>query len=134
MISANGVSVNLRQTAHGDLVVMEWNYPLVDVVRQYFLFDESAGSTHGSHALKECNQLVVCLRGKAEIRISKGLHESFAEIDRERPTIAVPQGTWRVIRTLEDDTALLVICDKPYAEDDYIHDFAAYLAWNSEVS
>lgn len=113
---------------------MEWGDPLVDVVRQYFLFDEKAGATHGSHALKECNQLMVCLRGRSEIRISKGHEESVTELGPERRTVQVPRGTWRVIRTLEDDTALLVVCDKLYSKDDYIHDYQDFLTWNSQVS
>ena len=134
MTFADDISVNLRESAHGDLVVMEWDHPLDSVVRQYFLFDEMAGATHGSHALKECNQVIVCLRGRAEVRISTGRQESSTELGVERRTVEVPCGTWRVIRTLEDDTALLVICDKHYAEDDYIHDFAAFLAWSTERS
>ena len=113
---------------------MEWVRPLVDVVRQYFLFDQKAGATHGSHALKECNQLIVCLRGRAEIRISKGHQENVTELGVETKTVQVPCGTWRMIRTLEDETALLVICDKLYSEEDYIHDFEAYLAWAAQVS
>ena len=46
--------------------------------------------------------------------------------------VLVPQGVWAEQRYLEDKTMILVLCDQPYEEADYIRNYEEFLHWKRE--
>jgi hypothetical protein len=41
----------------------------------------------------------------------------------------VPPGLWLELDAKQNDSTLIVLCDRPYEVHDYIHDYAEFLSF-----
>jgi len=46
--------------------------------------------------------------------------------------LLVPNGIWAEQRYLDSDNVLMVLCDRPYEEHDYIRDYREFLAFRKQ--
>lgn len=96
------------------------------ISRVFFLTSNHLPLQRGNHAHKKCRQLIFCVNGSAQILVKRGL-ESELKIDlRAKDNIYIPPFSWLEI-TMRASTNLMVLCDLPYEEADYIRDWADYL-------
>jgi len=84
------------------------------------------GIRRGFHAHKRLNQLFVCVAGSCKLSLSDGKKEETIDMTAFGSALSVGPGLWRVISDLSPDCVLMVLADRPYEEDDYIRDFAAF--------
>ena len=87
----------------------------------------AAGATRGNHAHRACSQLVVCLAGRAEVRVDDGHDARVVTLDSAATGVLIPPGLWNVISFATAATVVAVFCDQPYDETDYIRDRAEFL-------
>ena len=44
----------------------------------------------------------------------------------------IPPTIWAAMNFIEQDTILMILCDRPYEKDDYIRDYDAFLSIRAE--
>lgn len=114
---------------NGRVLVSEFPDTLPFVVRRMFsVYDVPEAEARGTHAHRECEQLLMCLRGSVVALVDDG--ESRREVRLDRPTQALymPKLTWGTQRDYSKDAMLMVLASDPYDADDYIHDYTEFLA------
>lgn len=98
-------------------------------VKRVFTVKANEGALRGQHAHKKCNQVLCCASGKLELTLKDGENSKVLILDENSPAILMVSGIWGEQKYLEDGTVLIVFCDYPYDEEDYIRDYEAFLQW-----
>lgn len=96
------------------------------VARVFFVTAAKAGMLRGCHAHRRCNQFQICVGGRVEAIFFDGENSQSLMLGKGEG-VRVPAGIWGEQRYLEADSALLVLCDQPYAAEDYIEDRDAFI-------
>ena len=115
-------SARLFRDDRGRLGVVDLvgNAPFVPV-RIFWISEVPAGKLRGGHAHRACSQFIVCLQGKVVIDAFDGTTDERFVLEAGDFINLVP----RIFATeefVEPGSLLLVVCDRPYEADDYIHD------------
>jgi oxalate decarboxylase/phosphoglucose isomerase-like protein (cupin superfamily) len=97
------------------------------IARVFTLSRVAPGGTRGHHAHRACAQLVVCLTGRAEVRVEDGLAARTVQLDSAATGVLIPPGLWNVVTFASAATVIAVFCDRAYDEGDYIRDRAEFL-------
>ncbi|MEP4378200.1 MAG: FdtA/QdtA family cupin domain-containing protein [Alphaproteobacteria bacterium] len=120
----------------GELIVLEKAGGLPFDVQRSFIVKGRPNAVRGTHAHKLCSQLMICVSGAIDVVCDDGAAQADYTLRNPKDGLLVPPGIWSQQTYLEDDTILLVLCDRPYEEDDYIRDRDAYLRFRgiSETS
>jgi WxcM-like, C-terminal len=50
-------------------------------------------------------------------------------LDQPEMALFVPPGLWLELDAKQNDSTLIVLCDRPYEVHDYIHDYAEFLSF-----
>lgn len=91
-------------------------------VRRFFLITANESKTRGHHAHKTCWQIIIVISGRWRINIDTLGGRKICE---HNPTPAefyvIEPGTWVVMEALSENSQMLVLCDKEYDPEDYIH-------------
>jgi hypothetical protein len=90
-------------------------------VRLFWISDVAAGQSRGGHAHRACSQFMVCLSGRIQIDAFDGTARRSFSLSRGEFINVVP-GIYAIQTFLVEQSVLLVLCDRPYEADDYIHD------------
>lgn len=97
------------------------------VRRIFYIYDIPSGSTRGGHAHREQQQLVMCVSGAFELRLTDGDREITIPMNRPNKGIYVPPGVWLTMHDFTTASLCLVLCSGEYEESDYIRDLDEYL-------
>lgn len=102
--------------------------------RYFLVYDVPAGTTRGGHAHRRCEQYLVAVRGAVTVTLDDG--ENRLEYRLERPGLGlhVPAGIWGEQRYVSDDACLMVLASHPYDSDDYLSDYAEFIAFRKAQS
>jgi hypothetical protein len=95
-------------------------------VRLFWISDVGVDQSRGGHAHKRCSQFMVCLSGQIRIDAFYGTARQTFLLTRGEFINLVP-GIYATETFLVDGSVLLVLCDRPYEADDYIHDKASLI-------
>jgi len=90
-------------------------------VRIFWISDVPTGKARGGHAHKACSQFVVCLHGRVVVDAFDGTANQRFVLEAGDFINLVP-GIFATEEFVEPGSLLLVVCDRPYEADDYIHD------------
>jgi len=117
-------AVDLR----GSLVAAE----ILDVVpfapeRFFVVFDVPTAETRGSHAHRNCEQYLICLKGSVSAIVDDGVNREEFLLDSPDIALYMPQMTWGTQYKYTPDALLLVLASHPYDDSDYIRDYAEFL-------
>jgi dTDP-4-dehydrorhamnose 3,5-epimerase-like enzyme len=117
---------------NGSLVVGELPEQLPFVVQRFFtLFDVPAGEIRGTHAHRECEQFLVCMRGSVTALVDDGTAKEEVVLDRPSVGLYMPPLTWGAQHRYSPDAVLVVFASHPYDADDYIHDYEEFKGLSS---
>lgn len=97
--------------------------------RIFYIWDVPNGKMRGGHGHKECEQILICLRGnfsvkavwKDETRDIPFVEEYRTMLDQEF-ALHVPARTWLELTNFTSDAICLVLASHHYDTKDYIHD------------
>ena len=81
------------------------------------------GSVRGEHAHKKCSQFMVCVSGAIEITCDNGIEETTYLLDSPYAGLNVEPGVWAKEKYLTENAVLMVLCDRHYEKEDYIHSY-----------
>ena len=118
----------LIKDMRGDLTVGEFGRSLPFTPLRYFMImNVPSQEVRGEHAHKECEQFLVCVRGRCQVMTDDG--HLRQEITLDDPTLGLylPPMTWGVQYRYSPDTMLLVFASHYYDADDYIRDYQLFL-------
>lgn len=127
-----------RRAGAGTLTVAEagTNVPY-RIARCFVVQPHEAGAIRGNHAHKVLNQVLVCLTGEIEVELDDGQATRRLALADASHGLLVPAGIWSRQTYRTADATLLVLCDQPFAESDYIRDrdaFVRFAATRREIA
>lgn len=86
------------------------------------------GQTRGNHAHKSCSQLLICPHGECRVHLSDGIHQDEISLTSPDIGVLVPPMVWASEHYPKANSILLVLASHTYEKEDYIHDYAEFLA------
>jgi hypothetical protein len=115
-------SAKLFDDDRGHLGAIELAYyaPFIPV-RMFWISDVAPGKSRGGHAHRACSQFFVCISGRIQVDAFDGALSQKYLIGRGEFLNLVP-GIFATETFLDERSTLLVLCDRPYEQDDYIYD------------
>jgi UDP-2-acetamido-3-amino-2,3-dideoxy-glucuronate N-acetyltransferase len=113
----------------GELTVVEGQKDLPFVIARVFTVRSPAGTIRGDHAHRRCAQFLMCSQGAIEVVCDDARERKSFILDRGNVGLLVPPSIWFSEIFRSDISVLVVICNCPYDENDYIRDYAEFLAW-----
>lgn len=114
---------------NGMLVAYNGESDLGIAVRRVFIVAGHANSQRGKHAHKALTQVLVCVNGLCRVICDDGNYRKEFVLDRPSRALVVPNGIWAEQFYESQSTVLVVFCDLPYDEADYIRDYETYLSF-----
>jgi dTDP-4-dehydrorhamnose 3,5-epimerase-like enzyme len=112
---------------NGILHVYECGNGVPFIVKRIFTVKAKSGDFRGDHAHKKCNQLLICLSGRIKVTCNDGENSKEYLLDNAGYGLLVTSGTWAKQSYLDNDSTILVLCDRVYEKDDYIHEYEEYM-------
>ena len=98
-----------------------------DVIRLFYVLDVPPGTVRGNHAHRRCSQYVICQSGRVRIDLSDGDEVLQFELIPGQAVLIEP-GIFASETYLDVGSVIIVLCDRPYEKDDYIHTLEEFLA------
>ena len=94
--------------------------------RCFTVKDVPENSTRGQHAHKYCEQFVVCMNGSLNCKWHNGSKWNSCVLNNSCEGLYVPAGNWLELMFEEKNIIVMVLCDQPYREDDYVRDWEIF--------
>jgi dTDP-4-dehydrorhamnose 3,5-epimerase-like enzyme len=130
LADARLIKLPKHMDANGDgvLVVAEVSDVPFEIQRM-FTIAAPGGATRGRHAHRLCSQLMLCVTGGLDVTCDNANGRKTFSLDSPEKALLVPSGLWVEIRFKQNESVLIVLCDRVYEEGDYIRDYAEFLAF-----
>lgn len=121
------IPLNQYSSEEGLLTVIQaaQDIPL-KIERSFFIKVSQAGTIRGKHAHRTLNQFMICLAGEIEIIVDNSKSKTIYTLKGPEHGLLVPPGIWCEQTYKTQDSILLVLCDAPYEESDYIRDYESF--------
>jgi dTDP-4-dehydrorhamnose 3,5-epimerase-like enzyme len=91
-------------------------------VQRVFTVQASAGAVRGQHAHRIGTQALIALTGQVTVRLTDARGFSETVLVAGGPGLVIPPMVWSEQEYLDPENTLLVLCDTPFSEADYIRD------------
>ena len=114
----------------GSMCIGEYGRHLPFVIKRFF-FDYNNSDCHiarGCHANRKSRFVFVCLKGKYIINAFDGYTKKTFILDNPKKALFMDKMIWKDIFPSSQDSILLVLSDKLYDKNEYIKDFATFIA------
>ena len=98
------------------------------VKRLFYIYDIPGGEDRGAHAHRQCHQFLIAASGSFEIELDDGVVKRTVMLNRPYFGLQIPPGIWAAEKGFASGTVCLVLTSEKYREDDYIRDYADFLA------
>lgn len=113
----------------GELVVAEAAAQVPFRIARMFTLSAPSAAVRGKHAHRLCSQFMLCVHGAIDITCTNGYEQQTFTLNRCDRALLVPAGNWNVVTFRQPNSILVVLCDRPYEEHDYIRDYHEFLAF-----
>lgn len=131
LVTVQGVRVIELQEIVGDngrLVVAEAPLGMpFTATRVFTLMDIPEGEARGTHAHRQCEQFMICMRGSVTAVIDDGVNRQELILDRPTVGLYMPALIWGTQYNYSSDAMLVVLASDPYDAADYIEDYDEFL-------
>ena len=112
----------------GNLSAGEFERHVPFPVKRYFLvFDVPSEETRGEHAHIECQQFLICVKGRCSIVADDSVNRQQFDLQQPNVALYLPPMVWSIQYRYSPDAVLLVFASEPYDADDYIRDYDRFL-------
>ena len=124
------IELQTNSDGRGTLVVGEADRHVRFPIKRFFAVSGvPAGETRGRHAHKSLHQMLICLNGTVRVDYDDGESTAVAVLDRPDVGLLIPPGIWAEQSYANTNTVLLVLCDAPFDEADYLRDYDEFMAY-----
>ncbi len=100
-----------------------------DVRRVYYFYQSAQDVVRGKHAHKKLKQLMICLKGAVDIKITDAQGDHHFTLDNPNQGLLVQAGCWRELQNMQPDTLVEVLASEEYDESDYIREYGDFQKW-----
>jgi hypothetical protein len=122
------VEVPARHRDGGTLVA--WQKPDAPfAVARVFTVSALANAVRGDHAHKRCAQFLISAAGRIRVECYDGVARQSFLLDAPNKGLLVPPGIFATETYLDEGSLLMVLCDQPYDETDYLRGEDKFHAW-----
>ncbi len=119
--------------ANGEVVVAEAGAQVPFRIERMFALAAPAGAERGRHAHRRCSQFMICVSGAVDVVCEDGSRKNTFALNRRNQALLVPPGLWNTVEFRQNESLLIVLCDRVYEADDYIRDYAEFLSFREFV-
>ncbi len=130
----NAITLPFKQDSLGKLIIAEVESSLPIDISRVFVVHGELDAIRGKHAHKALTQIFVCLSGMCDVVYDDGATQRKIQLDLPEKALVVPPGIWTMQHYLGSASILMVLCDLPYDESDYIRDYDQFLAYRKSFS
>jgi dTDP-4-dehydrorhamnose 3,5-epimerase-like enzyme len=130
--AVRSVVLPLHAREDGELSVLEGADLPFSIARLFFV-RANAGACRGMHAHKRCGQFMICVSGAIEVICDDGETRQSWMLDQANLGLQVPPSIWVTEIYRDPGSTLVVACDRPYEEDDYIRDYDTFRRYRAAV-
>jgi len=116
----------------GKLVVAEVGKDISAPIQRVFWVCGESGAQRGSHAHKKLTQTLVCVHGSCTVICDDGEQRKEFLLDAPEKALEIPPEIWAEQTYSTSETILLVMCDLPFDEGDYIRDYEEFISYRQE--
>ena len=96
--------------------------------KRIFVIYGNKNFTRGNHAHHKCSQYLVPILGKMEIKIENIYEKSKVILDhKKKKGLLLKAKTWCKIKFINNNSILMVFCNKEYLYSDYIENYKEFL-------
>ena len=131
LAAVRGVRVIELQEIAGDngrLVIAEKPAGLPFAASRIFtLMDIPQAEMRGTHAHRQCEQFLICMRGSVTAVVDDGALSRELILDRPTVGLYMPALIWGAQYNYSRDAVLVVLASHPYDAADYIEDYSEFL-------
>jgi dTDP-4-dehydrorhamnose 3,5-epimerase-like enzyme len=133
--SAEARLIELPRHARADdeVIVAEAAAQVPFRIERMFALAARAGAQRGRDAHRLCSQFMICVSGAVEVVCEDGRNKNTFALERRDQALLVPPGLWDTVEFRQDESVLIVLCDRVYEAHDYIRDFAEFLSFRESV-
>ena len=125
IIKLGWTATDVEPTGRGKLMFLEFE-SLPFVPKRMFIVDEvPEGTRRGNHAHYECQQILVCMKGRLEIQLDNGKEKATA-ILYSGDALFHDKLEWATLAYF-DNAKLLSVCSSGYDPNDYITDYQKFM-------
>jgi dTDP-4-dehydrorhamnose 3,5-epimerase-like enzyme len=98
-------------------------------IQRMFAIVAPVGAKRGRHAHKLCSQFMLCVGGAIDVVCDDGKDRKSFSLDQPELALFVPPRLWLEFDARENDSVLIVLCDRLYEEHDHIRNYAEFLSF-----
>ena len=112
----------------GTLIPFSLKENIPFTTKRIFIIYGNKKFTRGNHAHYKCSQYLVPIFGKIEVEVEnlKEKNKILLDHKKKRGLLLKPK-TWCKIKFINNNSILLVFCDKEYIYKDYIENYEEFL-------
>ncbi|MGA9007810.1 MAG: FdtA/QdtA family cupin domain-containing protein [Xanthobacteraceae bacterium] len=118
----------------GEVVVAQVAAQVAFPIARVFTVTAPLDALRGEHAHIRCTQFMLCVHGAVEIVCDDGHEKRTFHLNRNNLALCVPPAIWNNIFFRHDRSVVMVLCDRPFEEDDYLRDYSKFLAFRKANS
>lgn len=117
----------------GEVIVAEAAAQVPFRIERIFTLTPPAGAVRGRHAHRLCSQFMICVSGAVDVVCEDGNSKKTFAMNRRNQALLVPPGLWNTVQFRQNESVLIVLCDRIYEADDYIRDYSEFLSFRESV-
>lgn len=121
------VELPRHERDYGVVIAAEGLAHLPFAIARVFTVCAPVSSMRGDHAHRQCRQFMFCPRGAVDVGLDDGERRMTFRLARDSQALYVPAMIWNIVKFLAAETVLVVLCDQPFSEEDYIREYQTYL-------
>lgn len=118
---------------NGILTVFEGGNTVPFSMQRVFSVTAGRGSKRGDHSHIKCSQLIVCVTGRVRLSCSDGEIVEETILESSHVGVLIPPGIWATQEYLQDNSTILVFCDRTYEAEDYVRDYQEFLSMKAAI-
>jgi len=122
-----------RARADGEVIVAEAAAEVPFRIERMFALAAPAGAKRGRHAHRLCSQFMICVSGAVDVVCEDGSKKNTFALNRRNQALLVPPGLWNTVEFRQNESVLIVLCDRVYEAHDYIRDYAEFLSYRESI-
>jgi acetyltransferase-like isoleucine patch superfamily enzyme len=129
------ITLRRADDLRGSLAAIELADDLPFVPQRFFtVFGVPSAHVRGEHAHRLCDQVLICLAGTVTVLVDDGSQRNEVVLSDPSAAVYIPAMVWGSQFRFSPDAVLGVFASRKYEPDDYIRDYAEYLALRSAGS
>ena len=111
----------------GKLIAIPFDKKFFFKVERIFYIYGKKNLIRGDHAHKKCKQIFIPISGKTELKIKDNNHEKRIILQKKNIAVLVPNLTWCSLKFSDNNSVVMVACDRKYEYNDYIEKYSELL-------